>query len=101
MAVIVFWIGVVAIGLLSRLLWAIASSQRSSVYSQKPLGIFDHFSLRLKRYITIPATFGYRCSQNLWWCTIPPRIQSITLFAFIILNTFFCVHGYMFTVDNL
>lgn len=100
-AVIVFWIGVVWIGLFSRLLWAIACAQRFGVYSQKPPGLLDRFSLRLKRYVTIPATFGYRCSQNLWWCTIPPRIQTITLLIFIILNIVFCAHGYMFTENNL
>lgn len=100
-AVIIFWIGIVSIGMLSRLLWAIASSQRYSPYASKPLGAFDTCALWLKRYITVPATFGYRCSQNLGWCTIPPRLQSLTLLAFLALNTFFCIHGYRFMDDNL
>ncbi|KAM0617648.1 hypothetical protein ACHAPW_001950 [Verticillium nonalfalfae] len=102
MAMIFFWIAVVALGVLSRLMSAIGDAQRSVV---KPsTGIARHFhafSVWLKRLVTIPATFGYRCAQNLGWCTIPPRIQSLTLLAFIGMNVFLSLHGYRFTENNL
>jgi hypothetical protein len=55
----------------------------------------------LKRYIIVPATFGYRCSQSVGWCTIPPRIQSLTIFAFVLLNIVLCSISYRVFTDNL
>ncbi|KAF4819974.1 Ferric/cupric reductase transmembrane component B [Colletotrichum siamense] len=92
--VIVFWVIVCAFGLATRLVGAIASLQRQEWDSEKKPNALHWAALWLKRYITIPATFGYRCSQNLGWCTIPPRIQSITIFAFIAVNTWYCCYGY-------
>lgn len=55
----------------------------------------------LKRYITTPATFGDRCSRPYGWCTIPPRIQSLTIFLFVALNIVFCICSYRLTEGNL
>ncbi|KAF2279748.1 uncharacterized protein EI97DRAFT_413032 [Westerdykella ornata] len=55
----------------------------------------------LKRYILVPATFGYRCAQNIGWCTIPPRVQSLTIFAFVILNLILCCISYPVFAGNL
>ncbi|KAF1994177.1 ferric-chelate reductase-like protein [Amniculicola lignicola CBS 123094] len=55
----------------------------------------------LKRYITVPATFGYRCSQNVGWCTIPPRVQTLTILSFLAINVIFCCSGYRLTDGNL
>ncbi|OHW96890.1 ferric reductase like transmembrane component [Colletotrichum incanum] len=93
--VTVFWFIVIAIGLGSRLVSAIGNLQKREHDPRKTPSIYHAPALWLKRYITVPATFGYRCSQNLGWCTIPPRIQSLTIFAFIVVNTFFCIHGYI------
>jgi predicted ferric reductase len=49
----------------------------------------------------MPATFGYRCSQNIGWCTIPSRIQSITIFSFVVLNVLFCSISYRTFEGNL
>ncbi|KAH6665316.1 ferric-chelate reductase [Plectosphaerella plurivora] len=100
-AVVVFWVGVAIVGLISRLIWAIAYTQRYGSYSSRPPGLVSRFAIWLKRYVTIPATFGYRCAQNMGWCTVPPRVQSLTILVFIILNTFFCAHGYRFFEGNL
>ncbi|KAK2042671.1 ferric reductase like transmembrane component [Colletotrichum somersetense] len=90
----VFWFIVIAIGLGSRLVSAIGHLQKREYDPRKSPSISHASALWLKRYITVPATFGYRCSQNLGWCTIPPRIQSLTILAFIVLNVFYCIHGY-------
>jgi predicted ferric reductase len=55
----------------------------------------------LRRHIIIPATFGYRCSQNIRWCTIPPRIQSITIASFVLLNIVLCSISYDVFSDNI
>ncbi|KAM3452367.1 hypothetical protein NHJ6243_009394 [Beauveria neobassiana] len=54
----------------------------------------------LKRRLLLPATFGYRCAQRTWGCSVPPRIQSLTIFAFIAINTVFSVIGYQLTKEN-
>ncbi|SPO07426.1 related to ferric reductase Fre2p [Cephalotrichum gorgonifer] len=61
----------------------------------------DYPSLYLRRFVTVPATFGYRCLQNVGWCTIPPRVESLTILLFAILNVGFCIHGYMIVDGNL
>ncbi|PKS11020.1 hypothetical protein jhhlp_002779 [Lomentospora prolificans] len=61
----------------------------------------DYPKLWLKRFITVPATFGYRCLQNVGWCTIPPRVESLIILLFIIINTVFCVIGYPIFDGNL
>ncbi|KAH8724234.1 ferric-chelate reductase-like protein [Phaeosphaeriaceae sp. PMI808] len=55
----------------------------------------------LKRYLTVPATFGNRCSQPYGWCTIPPRVQSLTIAFFIALNIVLCSCSYRLTEGNL
>ncbi len=59
------------------------------------------FPTWLKRHVTLPATFGHRSSQPFGWYTVPPRIQSITIAAFVIMNVVFCVHGYHVFPGNL
>lgn len=54
-----------------------------------------------KKSLLLPATFGQHCSQNIWWCTIPPRIQSLTLVAFLLLNVGCSIQGYKVTAINL
>jgi predicted ferric reductase len=55
----------------------------------------------VKRYITIPATFGNLCSRPYGWCTVPPRIQSLTILLFIALNVVLCTCSYQLTDGNL
>ena len=58
-------------------------------------------SVWLGRHITLPATFGYRASQNFGWYTVPPRIQTLTILAFTVINIVLCVHGYRVFRGNL
>ncbi|OAA66568.1 plasma membrane ferric-chelate reductase [Niveomyces insectorum RCEF 264] len=56
----------------------------------------------LRRYVTLPATFGYRCAQAFFgWYTVPPRIQSLTIVAFVALNVATCVVGYKTFPGNM
>lgn len=120
----VFWGIVVAIGLLGRAVVA-ASHLRITSFSHtqdwkaapreevgedgSPISRNDGTRRRplfrpftwLKRYVTLPATFGYRSSQPFGWYTVPPRVQSVTILAFVIMNVVFCVHGYFVFPGNL
>lgn len=115
----IFWILVIAVGLFYRgmaaLEYALSASRGSRQWiplgdseedeeSGAPAKSYSHSTLPhvwLKRYVTVPATFGYKSSQDFGWYTVPPRVQSLTLFAFVIMNIVFCLHGYWIFPDNL
>lgn len=48
----------------------------------------------IQRYITLPATFGYRHQQPFGYCTIPTRIQSFWVFSFVAINVVLTAVGY-------
>lgn len=105
-----FWILVISFGVGNRLL-SLISNARSQEYrlvandefaGPDAKGRYASLPLALlKRYIMIPAAFGYRCSQPLGWCTIPPRAQTLTITAFVVLNTVLCCANYRLTDGNL
>ena len=112
-----FWVIVVAIGLLSHLVpyllnfqihdrkWQslpsddIDGTEDQSYRNQR--SILDTPYTLLKRYITVPATFGYKRSQNIGWCTIPTRVQSLTIGAFILINIILCSCSYRVFPNNI
>lgn len=55
----------------------------------------------LQRYLTLPATFGQRCSQDFGWYTVPPRIQTLTLAVFVAMNMVACLTGYRVFAGNM
>lgn len=107
-----FWIIVVTIGVSTRLLSLIRllGTQNHKYQSiphteSEPLAksrsILSYPKAWLKRYLTVPAAFGDRCSRPLGWCTIPPRLQSLTIFVFIAFNILLCSCSYRLTDGNL
>ncbi|ROT35044.1 ferric-chelate reductase [Sodiomyces alkalinus F11] len=101
-AMAVFWIVVVLAGASARLVSAIRRHRGSSEKSQSRMRtVIDRVPAWVCRHITAPATFGYRCAQNLGWCTIPPRGQSLTILVFLILNIFVSTNGYIVMPVNL
>jgi predicted ferric reductase len=106
-----FWIAVVTIGISTHLLSLIGmdfGSRRQKSVGNKPNffatkrnSVFSLPKAWVKRHLTIPATFGNRCSQPHGWCTIPPRIQSLTVFLFVALNFYLCTCSYRLTTGNL
>ncbi|PTB72342.1 hypothetical protein M440DRAFT_1405738 [Trichoderma longibrachiatum ATCC 18648] len=98
--VMVFWVAVVFIGLGNKAYLA-ASQMYRSHQSFDMIGIWTETGSWFKRNVAIPATFGYRCAQNVWWVTIPSRIQTLTIAAFLVMNVVFCVHGYRIIDDNI
>jgi predicted ferric reductase len=107
-----FWIVVVTFGISTRLVSLIANLEhkrrhkiQAAMYTRSPRtkqkSIFSRPQAWTKRHITVPATFGNRCSQPYGWCTIPPRIQSLTILVFVLLNVTLCLCGYQLTDGNL
>ncbi|KAJ8115976.1 hypothetical protein OPT61_g2510 [Boeremia exigua] len=105
-----FWIIIISFGVGTRLLQLIANT-RSPEYEAiandesagpKPQrGLLSIPHSMLKRYITVPAAFGDRCSRPLGWCTIPPRAQTLTITAFVVLNVVLCCANYRLTDGNI
>ncbi|KAH8812330.1 ferric reductase like transmembrane component-domain-containing protein [Xylogone sp. PMI_703] len=116
-AMFVFWTTVVVIGLFSRIIVALGyrSTAQQQEWQSVPLSEPENLDFTagnknarsrrsyalLKRFVTIPATFGYRNAQPFGWYTVPPRIQSLTILSFIIVNIVFCIHGYHVFPGNL
>lgn len=107
-----FWIAIVTFGTSTRLTSlfaryitheksesAAASFTRSG--SVKRRSMVGRPKAWIKRHITIPAAFGDRCSQPYGWCTIPPRLQSLTICAFVMLNFWLSICSYQLTDGNL
>ncbi|KAF2864728.1 ferric reductase like transmembrane component-domain-containing protein [Massariosphaeria phaeospora] len=107
-----FWAAVVGIGVGTRLIALIQGFKRQE-WQPSPEGesmlnervqrnrIPSLLYVLSKRHIITPATFGYRCSQNMGWCTVPPRIQSLTITTFVLLNVVLCSIDYRVTEGNL
>lgn len=57
--------------------------------------------LRIRRTLILPATFGKHCQQPIFGATIPPRLESILLFAYLIMNFIFMFPGYDLFSENI
>ncbi|KAL6900551.1 ferric reductase like transmembrane component domain-containing protein [Trichoderma evansii] len=98
--VMVFWVVVALLGASYKVYLAI-SRMYCSQNRFASVGIRTQTSSWFKRNVAIPATFGYRCAQNVWWATIPPRVQAITLLIFLLMNIIFNIHGYRIIDESL
>lgn len=106
-----FWAIVISLGIGSRLIsliqdiryreWQHVSTDTDNRHVRHKRGVNSSVKALLKRYVTIPATFNNRCSQPFGWCTIPTRIQSLTIFSFAVLNIVLCSISYPLTDGNL
>ncbi|PNY24359.1 Uncharacterized protein TCAP_05704 [Tolypocladium capitatum] len=95
-AMTLFWGAVVAFGISNRL-FQVSLRRRGS----QPGLRLTSGGTWLKRNVILPATFGYRSSQSFsCFGTVPPRIQSLTILAYIVINIIFSVHGYRITEEN-
>lgn len=58
-------------------------------------------SRKLRQHVTIPALAGKRTAENVGWGTVPPRLQSLVIVAFIAMNLALCLSGYDVFQGNL
>jgi hypothetical protein len=95
-----FWIAVVAVGLINRIVTAVSVIGNARSRMGKESAGPSSMSTRFRRNISLPATFGYSHARSIFWCTIPLRIQSLTIFLFLLINVVFCISGYRFVDGN-
>ncbi|KAL7907656.1 ferric reductase like transmembrane component domain-containing protein [Trichoderma velutinum] len=98
--VMIFWAAVLFVGIAYKVHLAV-SQLHWRQHRFDSVGIWTETGSWFKRNVTIPATFGYRCAQNVWWATIPPRIQTFTIILFLIMNIVSSIHGYRIIDENL
>ncbi|CAK7211544.1 hypothetical protein SCUCBS95973_001151 [Sporothrix curviconia] len=55
----------------------------------------------LQRHLTTPATFGWKTSQDFGWYTVPPRVQTVTITIFVVMNIAASVCGYHAFTGNM
>uniref|UniRef100_A0A8H7K382 FAD-binding FR-type domain-containing protein n=1 Tax=Bionectria ochroleuca TaxID=29856 RepID=A0A8H7K382_BIOOC len=87
----IFWAVVVAVGVLNRALMQWEACRPRAFRTQRRTDVW------FKRNILAPATFGRRCVQDFGgWGTLPPRVQTLTLTLFVLINIVCAVNGYRF-----
>lgn len=57
--------------------------------------------LWIRRQLLLPATFGNRCQDPVGLGSIPPRVESILLLLYLIMNFIFMFPGYDLFLGNL
>ncbi|PHH72632.1 hypothetical protein CDD82_5874 [Ophiocordyceps australis] len=96
-SIILFWAAVLVLGISNKLVLLLCMVRRGASAQASSLAKAKRW---LKRTLLMPAPFGYP-AHNVWWATIPPRCQSMTLALFIVANLAFCLSGYRFVADNM
>jgi hypothetical protein len=86
-----FWGFVVLIGVANRYVEWLAMRRRA-VGDQHSSS--KGFRLWLRKRLLLPATFGEHCQDPVGWCTIPPRLESVVLLLYLIMNFVFMFPGY-------
>ncbi|KAK2594310.1 hypothetical protein QQS21_007955 [Conoideocrella luteorostrata] len=98
-AMIIFWVAVVAVGAANRLMLAFLRLLQTHNLPSNSYG--SEVSMWLKRKIILPATFGHKSATEVWYGTIPLRIQTLTIVVFTLLNIICSIYGYKITPVNL
>lgn len=98
-----YWGLVASIGILNRIFVVLiqwvhkrqpgSSTTSGSIYLRR-------LKLWARRYLSTPALFNYHAAQPIGWCTVPPRIQSITIITWVALNIILSCIGYDLWGDN-
>lgn len=105
LAMCIFWAAVAAFGLVHNIASMVSLGGKSGRPSASPRSpIVRGFSgwNWLKSRLLIPATFGRRCAESLGpWGTVPPRVQSLTISLFVVLNIVTSIHGYEIFPGNM
>lgn len=85
-----FWTLVVICGLGFRLLHYL---NRNLDFSEKQLAgssrikaLHRRLNRKFQQYILVPAAFSRHCAEPLGWWIVPPRLQSLIILTFVLLN---------------
>lgn len=105
-----FWAIVLLIGMVNRLFAAVVQWRMRRTYTDSEASIDRRQASKVRlsgarrwiqTHVTLPAVFGYRHQQPLGWCTVPTRIQSFLVFAFVAINLVLCSATYRAFDNNI
>lgn len=94
-----FWAIVLAVGMVNRLFAALVQWRMRRTHHDSEASIdrhqlskprFSGIRRLIQTHITLPALFGYRHQEPFGWCTVPTRIQTFLVFAFVAINLVLC-----------
>jgi len=93
-----FWALAIVIGLIHRCTKVLNARRHAKSHYRAATS-----SLRLwvKRRLLTPATFSRHCQDPIGWYTIPPRLETVLLIAYLIVNFVFLFPGYDLFEGNL
>lgn len=97
-----FWGLVLLIGCINRIVeyFLRCASTRNKGSSQNA-SISGKLRLWYRRHLLLPAVFNGQCQEPIGWCTLPPRLESLLLALFLLMNFVFCFPGYRLFLGNL
>ncbi|EXJ81391.1 hypothetical protein A1O3_07682 [Capronia epimyces CBS 606.96] len=83
-----YWGVVLLVGMITRISTFIRRQLRPRLSSSpRPKGsLWRRARLGVQQYITTPALFRQHSAEPVGWCTIPPRLQALTIFGFVVVN---------------
>lgn len=73
---------------------------KSSYERTQSLPLMSRLWLWIRSRLILPATFGKHCQAPIAGATIPPRLETLVLVVYVILNFVFCFPGYDLFADN-
>jgi hypothetical protein len=102
-----YWGLVLLVGIACRAVDLLTHHRNSPVFNAKQID--NDYSpshsartwLWIRRCLILPPTFRQACQEPIRWCTIPPRLETILLTTYIILNIVYCFPGYDLFLPNL
>lgn len=93
-----FWGLVALIGVANRCVESLTMRRHTAgTYRDNSNGL----RLWIRKRLLLPATFGKHCQDPIGWCTIPPRLESILLTLYLVINFIFMFPGYDLFEGNL
>lgn len=110
-AMYAFWALVVSVSIFNQLVHILTSLRRDGPLidaegvmprqAARKVTAFGRVLHLLRQHLTVPATFGHKRAQPIGWCTVPTRIQSLTIGLFVLLNVVLSLVDYPIFDGNM
>jgi hypothetical protein len=99
-----FWAIVLSIGFMSRAYGLVGPLLRIRLarYTNSCQHRFlPKAQLWVKYWLTTPALGAHRTAEPIRWCTVPPRLESLTIGTFVVINIVSCCVSYQLRWKSL
>lgn len=105
-AMFIFWGIVVFFGVCYNLISYLLSSHSNEISVEgsnikRSRGALAGSWTKIRAMFLVPATFGHHCQIPVWQATIPPRIETLIISIFVVINVILCATEYTAFENNL